>query len=309
LKKKASKYLRLIGIFVFIAILYEINIKRACLLIQNINIEIYCFALLLVIPVFIISAFRWFYFLKFQNINYPFLSALLVNQTSQFIAFVSPGRIGEMIKVWYLMKDTKVSFIKGSVSVFIPRFMDASILLICCISFFSMISIEKRLILVAGIVICSLFLMFFFKIAAKDKRMIIANDDNPVIKNIKKLFHETCLIIRFKLILFLLITLFLYLFFFYFCYYLAESIGLNLDFSVVLFVVSAGNILSFLPFSIAGIGTRDASYIFILSQLGKSYEEAIIFSNLVFLSFYLFGGTIGFISYMIKPIEIGKIHK
>jgi len=73
-----------------------------------------------------------------------------------------------------------------------------------------------------------------------------------------------------------------------------------------LFVVSVGNVLSFLPISIAGIGTRDASYVLLLSSLGKSHEEAIVFSNLVLICFYLFGGILGLISYLIKPIELKK---
>jgi len=306
MKNISPNYLRLFGIVIFIAILIKIDMKYACLIIKEMNIGDFCYAFLLVIPVFFISALRWYSFLKLQNIHYPFLSALLVNQTSQFISFISPGRIGELIKVWYLKKDQDISYIKSTISVLVPRIMDATILIFCCIFGFSMLSIHIRIIIIAGIIVSILIFLSLLKTPVIQNKLMTIAEAYPFFANLKGLSDEVSLISSFKLIYCYTITLVLYLLFFHFCYYLSESVGLNINFNNILFVVSVGNVLSFLPISIAGIGTRDASYVLLLSSIGKSQEEAIVFSNLVLICFYLFGGILGLISYLIKPIELKK---
>ena len=303
MKNKASKYFRLIGIIIFIGILFKIDIKGASRILKDINLEFYSLALIFAISVFFISSMRWFYFLRSQNINYPFFSAVLVNQTSQFIAFISPGRIGELIKIWYLKKDINVSYAKSFMSVFIPRLIDAITLIICSILGLTILSLYERILIIFSILaFCGTLLTIVKMTTIKD----IQGDENFWVKNLLYFVREIRSIIGYKLIYVFFITLILYLFFFNFCYFISESIELGLNFTNILFVVSVGNVLSFLPFSIAGIGTRDAAYIIILSQIGKSQENAIIFSSLVFISFYFLGGLLGFISYLIKPIEIRK---
>jgi len=137
----------------------------------------------------------------------------------------------------------------------------------------------------------------------------IQGNENFWIKNLLLFFCEIRSIIGYKLIyvfFYYIVSVFMYLLFFNFCYYISESIELGISLTNILFVVSVGNVLSFLPFSIAGIGTCYAAYIIILSQIGKTQENAIILSSLVFISFYFLGGLLGLISYLIKPIEIRK---
>ena len=296
----------MIGIIIFIVILFKIDIKGASQIIKDINLEYFSFALVLVIPIFFISALRWFYFLRLLNINYPFLSALLVNQTSQFISFVSPGKIGELIKIWYLKNDIDAPFAKGFMSVIIPRLIDAIVLIIFFILGLTIISLHKRIIIISGVVVISVFVLSLLKKSGLLNRQKVLGENKTFVNNIEYFINEFHQILNIKLIFFFIITLLQYLCIFCSCYYIAESISLYITFTNVMFVVSLGNILSFLPFSIAGLGTRDATYIYILSQIGKSNEEAIIFSNLVFVSFYLFGGIVGLVSYLIKPIAFNN---
>lgn len=63
-------------------------------------------------------------------------------------------------------------------------------------------------------------------------------------------------------------------------YCLAEAFSFVADMLVVLFSYSSSTLVSLLPISFAGLGTRDTTYIFILGREGILREQALIFSLL-----------------------------
>ncbi len=61
---------------------------------------------------------------------------------------------------------------------------------------------------------------------------------------------------------------------------LAEAFSLVADRFVVLFSYAASTLISLLPISFAGLGTRDATYIYIMCREGILREQALLFSLL-----------------------------
>ena len=284
--------------------------KRAFQLFRSVDCILYFYAIMLLFPIFFLSALRWHYLLGLQKINYPFVSALLVNQSSNFIAFVSPGRIGELIKVFYLKKDLNIPVSRSIPSVVVPRIMDVFVLLVCCFWGLSSYSTNARIVIILAAFSCVGFLLYFFKLKIP-KNWTGGNKGQRFWKSlfyfIRTSYLECRSIISIKLSIVLVITIAIYLILFYLSYMLSKAMGLDINISTVVSIVSVGNILSYLPISISGIGTRDAGYIFLFSQIGRTQEEAIVFSNLILISFYLLGGILGLICYTIKPISLSKL--
>ena len=69
------------------------------------------------------------------------------------------------------------------------------------------------------------------------------------------------------------------------------------------FFMSISSIVTLLPLSFSGIGTRDAALIYLFSIISFSQETALIFSFLIFLTFHIFGGLIGAVCFYKKPIK------
>ncbi len=67
--------------------------------------------------------------------------------------------------------------------------------------------------------------------------------------------------------------------------------------------VTFANILSYLPISFAGIGTREATLVYLFATVGISSESALAFSVLLFSCSYLLIGIIGFIAYMVLKLD------
>ena len=58
-------------------------------------------------------------------------------------------------------------------------------------------------------------------------------------------------------------------------------------------LISTANVLSFLPITIAGIGTRESVLLFFFAKYGLVQECAITYSLLFFTSTYLLFGIVG----------------
>ena len=68
--------------------------------------------------------------------------------------------------------------------------------------------------------------------------------------------------------------------------------------------MAISNLISFLPVSVSGIGTRDAALIYLFSLVNIQPEIAVTYSFLVFVNFFIAGGIIGAISWWFKPLKI-----
>ena len=80
-------------------------------------------------------------------------------------------------------------------------------------------------------------------------------------------------------------------------YFLALALGLNLNYFSIFFVVPILFLVSLIPISISGIGTRDAAAILVLSSFGISPELAIAFSLGILIENYILA-VFGFVIWL-----------
>ena len=62
------------------------------------------------------------------------------------------------------------------------------------------------------------------------------------------------------------------------CFFEIKCFGVSIPVSYLLLIYTAGSIITALPISIAGLGTRDLVFIYLLSHKGVSPETAFILS-------------------------------
>jgi uncharacterized protein (TIRG00374 family) len=65
------------------------------------------------------------------------------------------------------------------------------------------------------------------------------------------------------------------------CYLIALSLSLNISYWYVLISVAISSLIAILPISISGLGTREATFIFLFSIINIVPEEAVSFSLLI----------------------------
>jgi len=105
------------------------------------------------------------------------------------------------------------------------------------------------------------------------------------------------------------LTVISYSIFFFLCYLVAKSIGLSISYFELALIMSIVNLITFIPISISGLGTREASMIFLFKTIGLSTETAVSYSFLIFFTSYICGGLRGFIAWWFNPLQIEFLQK
>lgn len=112
-----------------------------------------------------------------------------------------------------------------------------------------------------------------------------------------------------KIIIPVVATFIGYSIFYYQCYLMALSLRIPISLFGVIFCISISSLMSLIPITISGIGTRDATLIFLFSLLGLTKEAAvsfsIIFLSIVYITTAIFGG----IAWWKKALRIRMISK
>jgi len=308
-----KRYLRVVGLLIFLIIIYKVNILNIFEILSKIKINYLFVAISLTIPQLLIKTWRWKYILQLQKINYSLKKAFIVYLASTYIGIITPGRIGDFIKVFYLKEDQTLSGGRAFSSVLVDKFLDLMTLLIFAILGIAVFSLSKN-------VAIPIFIFLFFFISAL---IILLN--KMINRNIIKFINKVAIIRKYKekielhfedflrgmkdlrsikILIPILSSLGAYLVFFLQCYLIAMSLSITITFFYLAFCVSIANIISFIPISIAGIGTRDATLIVLFSTIGLSKESAISYSLLFLFVIFISTGIMGSFAWFRRPLPI-----
>lgn len=308
---KNKWFFRLFGIFLFIIILSRIDLTETIKILLNANLIYLAVAFTIVPFVVLIKAYRWQLLMKMQNINYSLKDSVHVYFAGLFVGSITPGRLGDFIKVFYL-REEGYSFGKSFVSVLIDRLFDlASLFIIAYICMFVfMIFFEKQIVI----------LSLFFTITAIIFILLISDRNKKLLKKIYTTFipekYKTEVKVNFddfrrdlnslktpKLSLVAITTLIGWIIYFSASYLLALSLDIHISFFYLITCLSISAIITLIPVSILGIGTRDMTFIALFSCIGLSKELAVAFSTMLLFMFSV-NGLIGLLAWLKKPITL-----
>jgi uncharacterized protein (TIRG00374 family) len=308
-----KKYLKYIGLIILIIILINLDINNIIKLFSRINPWYLLIALLLNFPLLIIKSYRWNRLLHIQNIQYSISQSCLTYISSLYIGFITPGRLGEIVKAIYLKTEKNIPLSRGMSSVVVDRLFDLYLLILLSIigiwrfEIFGYLS-KYFYIIVCGFVFIPLLLLnkkFAFKIfSILHKSFIIQKMKKKYSEGFNDFYDGINQLKSIQLMFPILITLAGYLLFFLQCTFLLSAIKISINFISVSLFMSISNLISFIPISVSGLGTRDAALIYLFSLLKLKPEMAVSYSLLVFLTFFVFNGLIGAIAWFIKPVKL-----
>jgi len=313
MKINRSIILHLIGIIIFIIILTRINLSETLEILSNVKIHFYIIAVILLIPVFAIKAWRWNLIKKVQHMNYPVKDSILKYFTGLYVGLVTPGRVGEFVKVLYLTRD-KHSFGRSLLSVFLDRLFDLAFLII--FSYLSIIVFMnfflEQFYLISIILAVSLFAVIILftnkKLLKKILKLIFkifipSKYKDKVRNHFYEFYSDTKLFNKKTLFILFIITTISWLIYFVQIYMLALALNINIPLIYLIASINIAGLFTLLPISISGIGTRDITLVFLFSLLGISQEFAVSLSVLM-LSMFVFAAIFGLIAWSIKPIKL-----
>ena len=317
LKKIMAKMLNLrwVGIVILAVILLRINRKELILNVYNLKFSYLLLAMGLTVPQVLIKSYRWRFLLRLQNITYSFKDSFLVYFGSIYVGIITPGRLGELVKVLYLKNDKGISVPRALPNVIVDRLFDLY-LLICL----GLIGAWKFDIFgkMSPVFVAVLSLLFFLPLLLLNKKLAIRITNVLckilVLKKFKKLvdkhaddfYEEMDKFNNPKIFFAIFLTVIGYTLFFIQCYLTALALHIKLNILTIILFMSISSVVSFIPISISGLGTRDATLIYLFGRVGLHAETAVIFASFIFIVCFVMSGSMGFVAWLLKPLPLRK---
>ena len=312
-----KKILPLIGISIFVYIIMKIginNIATTFLKISPIHIVIVS---LLVIPGILLTNYQWQLVLKKQKIKISFIKSIKILLIGGFYGVISPGKIGEWIKVYYMKEETKEPYGK----LFINRFITSGLstfaylffLLFSAFYFSNLIPIALPISI--GLIIFSIiFLVYFIKKERGEKtlyfliKLFIPKKSKPKFFSFVNTFYKDIPSPKYFILPFL-ITFPLMILTYTQVYIIALSLDVQIPYIAFIMICPIIGAISSIPISFGSLGIREISYAYFLSMYGVDLATSVVISLSAFLIFSIPSIVLGFIFSITWPYDKVSLNK
>ncbi len=308
--KNLKKYSFLIGFVILGIVISRIDIRSLAQALKQANYFLIIAGILILIPNFLIRSWRWNYLKRIQNIKFKLVDSFLIYLVGFLIGVVTPAKIGELSKVIYL-KNQNYSVGKSMVSVFLDRFLDLIYFLI--FGYFGILFALKELthqvnliylILILSLLILAVLIKLgWHKIFLKKVfYLVIPEKYQTELKiNFSEFLADLTLITPKNYIIAFAITTISWLIYYYQMYLFALSVNLDVPFITLAIAVTVAALITLVPISFLGIGTRDVTLVVLLQAYTGDISKIILFSQLILL-FNISAAIMGILAWKLKPL-------
>lgn len=278
---------RLVGPVVVVSAIWWAGPTKIWAVLSNADPLLVVAAVALAIPLAIIKGIRWQILLRNYDIELTFSDSTSMYATGMVLSAVTPGRVGDMVKIVMLIKKG-CSISKAIASNIFDRLFDVAFVLLVGYggmwyfsrNFTSQLQIVNIIFVIALVLLVALALKrhlvkkLAIKLIPSQYRSVAIESWNEIISGfLKKQYRRIS-----WLVLWTIVFWFLQFSAIYLC-------GLALEVDVSFIYLSAcaavAMVLSLLPITVAGVGTRDAIYILLLGQVGIARQQSLALSSLV----------------------------
>jgi len=286
---KIKKYIPIVGISIFVYLLIKLDVTKVFGEFKNLNWNYLSIALILMVIFFTTQTLKWFVIARKQKITVPFKEAFKINLISSFYGFVTPSKIGSVMRMGYLKKyggDTG----KGISNFVVDKVLDLSSLFILVVGFGLLINQKLvsenyfYLVLSMFVVMVAFFFIFYKKSNTKFLLKFIYKKFIPERLKEKTItlyesFYKDMPSLEFLLFAFL-INLLNWIVNYTVLYFTSLALGIDVKFSYFLIILPISTLVAQIPITINGLGTRELTMISLFGILGVSAVKVFSMSLL-----------------------------
>ena len=255
----------------------------------------------LLVFVYLFKSLRWMLINRTFGIRISYGTTLIYFMVAGFLSVITPGRIGEFAKIFFIQRKAKVSGVLATTSVVLDRVWDVLVLTLLggvgALLILGGFQINTlTLLIIIGFFLLSLAIILFpsvifvpMKFLFRKKEKLSAELDQVFDswkKNALKLFLPGFFTTLAAFLALALIPLI-------FTGKLGQEVGIIPSISAV----SISNMLAFLPVTVAGVGTRELVFSEVWKLLEYTTESAITISTAYFICNYLGSVLLGGVTY------------
>lgn len=201
------------------------------------------------------------------------------------LGMLTPGRIGEFSRVAYL-RTHDVSVSTAASVVMIERLLDVGVLLVFGLAGVAYIFrpsagyLEFSMFVAGGLGFIFLIIHYFSALWGYAQKFLMAIAPGYLVRFIKPWSIDFMVVMNLSAKKMLAISVACFCMSLLQIYFLACAFGIVADYLIVGVAYTVSTLVTVLPISIGGLGTREATYIFIMGHQGIQKEDALLFSLL-----------------------------
>lgn len=308
IKNKAwgKRVLSLIGFVLLLLLLKDADLSIIADQMGNLRPGWFALAFATNAVIFAFILWRAVLLLGSLNIKLAGKDLLIIWCKGLFLSSLTPGKVGELYKAKYINEKTMVSTSRLLSIPIVEKVLDFWVLFLSSV-LATLLLLQKYsfdINLVQLSLIFIIFAVFTAFIFIERFNGFCLNLFGSLIPVFFKSKVETILVDYFSavrniassnLMLVVVLTLFNWLFTYLGVYFFALSLQIDVSFLFILAVAVIGTLLSVLPISVSGIGTRDALYVYFLSFAGIPKESALALSLTILIFMILIPLIPGFL--------------
>lgn len=282
-------FIKLTGLLILFLLLKNIRFSAVFSNIKNCDLVYLGAALFAQGGVVLVKALRWRYILNLLRIKVDFWPCLKAFWSGLYFAAITPGKVGDISRVYFLGNNHSLA--RSIFSVILDRLLDIISLVILglAVCFFYL----KEMRLLSGILLVFLAVImlllwlvfakryFFYELFKTLIYKFIPKDRFPLGNKANLDLLKEISVGKYLLVLIYILAG--WAVYFLGWWFLAKGLHIGISFLNMVGAVSIATIVSLLPISISGVGTRDAAIVLIFSKIGIAQPLALSFSLMIFI--------------------------
>ena len=255
-----------------------------------------------------LKVLRWDALLRARDIRLPMRRLWSAFLGSLYVGMLTPGRLGDLLRVHYLHQDARIPYAEGFASVVMDRFCDLYILVVFAsiglVRFGSIINNELAYLTWGGILVTILIPLVFLipGIAETFMRVVVrrlgfARDSNTAERFLESMRMQ----LRRSFWRSLVLTIAAFLVGFAQGWLICRAMGINIAYIDVMGLLAIAMLIGLVPITVSGVGVRELLFSLVMPSLGYDSEVGVGFGLMVFATIYLALAIAGFVSWQISP--------
>ncbi len=309
--------LHIVGFVLLWFVLRGLEWDTFFVLLKTITLWKYLVGLLVLCFVYALKSLRWHLLNRSFGIETTWRMALVFYLSAGFLSVITPGRLGEFAKIYFLKRKYMISIPTATSSVFLDRIWDVLVLSFAAgfsavfllvdsgVNAFSLVLIG--LLFLVSLMVILVPTLLFTPLLFLVKRFSRVHEKLQEVFRLwnKSRFRNFVTSLTLSSLAFLMLAAIPVLF--------SHGTAYPILFKSGIGSVSISNILSFLPVTIAGFGTRELVFTEVWKLDGHPKEIALSISTAYFLVTYVGSLVIGGVVYLLnlnhlyRPGEIRKM--
>lgn len=314
--KRHFNWLRLIGPAMLLGLVIWTGPEHLWSIIRKANPLWLVAAWLLNFPQLGLKAWRWFLMIRWQGMALSYKRAFLSYFSALLVGFLTPGRLGEMVKVFTLKHEAGATLARGLSSVLLDRMFDLYLLILLGslgMVRFAVVGTSMPWPVFVGLCIVLAIPLFFLHAGVvrwTGERLVrfpvLRHRADWINERIDQFADGLSVMRPVRIVLCAVLTAAAYMLVFVQCDLCARALGFRVPFIDLAMLIAATNFLTFIPITMSGLGTREFCLIYFLAHVAPPQTAAVAvgFGLTIFAVFFVGGGLIGLVCWTIAPIKL-----